>query len=177
MVPLLVAVRDHLGVHHIGYCPSQALINAVEVGTELFEFRGECLVVVCHVQEGPSRRIDEAVLLPDGEDIFLQAHVFEPIERNRSDFDALGSFEVVVHLRILIKQSPDLLHLLIVIATVLVTEKLIESLQLTELNYAVVFQVRGHEDLIDILQLLSLQLVGGVDHKLCKVVQLNCLLV
>ena len=52
----------------------------------------------------------------------------------------------------------------------LIAKKLIENLKLTELEHTIVLQISSHEDIVDVLQLLSLQLIGRVNDKLCKIV-------
>lgn len=59
----------------------------------------------------------------------------------------------------------------------LITKQFVKCPKLDELEYSVVLQVGCHEDLVDILQFLRLQLIGCVDHKLGEVIQLHCLLV
>lgn len=55
----------------------------------------------------------------------------------------------------------------------LIAKELVECFELIELQHAVIIQISGHEDVVDILQLFSLKLVSCVDHKLSKVIKLD----
>ena len=62
-------------------------------------------------------------------------------------------------LSVLIEEGADLVHLQVHVTAVLTTKQAIERLELIERDNTVVIQVTGHEDLIDVLHLLSLQLI------------------
>jgi len=129
---------------------------AVEVLAQFLKLLRKCVLIVRHVQESLRRGIDEAVLLPDREHVALQAELFEGFVADAAYFDALRSADVREDLVVVVENVADFLHLLVAIATVLITEQLVKCLQLIELQYAVMVQVCCHEDLLDVLQLLSL---------------------
>ena len=78
-----------------------------------------------------------------------------------------------MELCVLTEKASDLLNRRTRVPAVLVAEKSIQSLDFAEGQHSVAFQVGCHEDFVNVLQLLGLQLVRGVDHELGKVVELH----
>ena len=132
-------------------------------------------MIVRHVEERLGRSIDEAVLLPDRKDIPVQTKLLERLVADASYSYALRSLDVGVGLAELVEQIPNLSHLLVSIPARLIAKELIEGLQLVELENIIVVKVSCHKDLIDVLKLLSLELVSCVDDELGEIVQLDCL--
>ena len=132
-------------------------------------------MIVRHVEERLGRSIDEAVLLPDRKDIPVQTKLLERLVADASYSYALRSLDVGVGLAVLVEQISNLGHLLVPIRARLIAKELIEGLQLVELENIIVVKVSCHKDLIDVLKLLSLELVGCVDDELGEIVQLDCL--
>ena len=132
-------------------------------------------MIVRHVEERLGRSIDEAVLLPNGKDIPVQTKLLERLVADASYSYALCSLDVGVGLAVLVEQVPNLSHLLVSIPASLIAKELVEGLQLVELENIIVVKVSCHKDLVDVLKLLSLELVGCVDDELGEIVQLDCL--
>lgn len=132
-------------------------------------------MIVRHVEERLGRSIDEAVLLPDRKDIPVQTKLLERLVADASYSYALRSLDVGVGLAVLVEQVPNLSHLLVSIPARLIAKELIEGLQLVELENIIVVKVSCHKDLVDVLKLLSLELVSCVDDELGEIVQLDCL--
>ena len=132
-------------------------------------------MVVRHIEERLGCGVDKAILLPDREDIPIQAKLLEGVVANASNSNAFRSLDVGVGLAVLVEQISNLDHLLVSIPTRLIAKEFIEGLQLVELENIVVVQVSCHKDLINVLKLFSLKLVGRVDDELGEIVQLNCL--
>ena len=132
-------------------------------------------MIVRHVEERLGRGIDEAILLPDREDVLIQAQLLKRLVADASHSDALRSLDVGVGLAELVEEITNLDHLLVSIPARLIAKEIIEGLQLVELENVIVVQISCHEDLIDVLKLLSLELVGCVDDELGEIVQLDCL--
>ena len=132
-------------------------------------------MVVRHIEERLGCGVDKAILLPDREDIPIQAKLLEGVVANASNSNAFRSLDVGVGLAVLVEQISNLSHLLVSIPARLIAKELIEGLQLVELENIVVVQVSCHKDLINVLKLFSLKLVGRVDDELGEIVQLNCL--
>ena len=132
-------------------------------------------MVVRHIEERLGCGVDKAILLPNREDIPIQAKLLEGVVANASNSNAFRSLNVGVGLAVLVEQISNLSHLLVSIPARLIAKELIEGLQLVELENIVVVQVSCHKDLINVLKLFSLKLVGRVDDELGEIVQLNCL--
>ena len=132
-------------------------------------------MIVRHVEERLGRSIDEAVLLPDRKDIPVQTKLLERLVADASYSYAFRSLDVGVGLAVLVEQVPNLSHLLVSIPARLIAKELIEGLQLVELENIIVVKVSCHKDLVDVLKLLSLELVSCVDDELGEIVQLDCL--
>ena len=66
-----VLVTNSFLIHHIVHSIEKPLVNLVNVGTQLLELNAEGLLVVGHVEEGARRSVDETILLPDCENVFL----------------------------------------------------------------------------------------------------------
>ena len=132
-------------------------------------------MIVSHVEERLCCSVDEAVLLPDCEDIPVQTKLLERLVADASHSDALRSLDVGVGLAEFVEEITNLDHLLVSIPARLIAKEIIEGLQLVELENVIVVQISCHEDLIDVLKLLSLELVGCVNDELGEIVQLDCL--
>ena len=145
-------------------------MDVVQVGIELVKLVVEQILVVCDVKVRLRSCIDEAVLLTDCEDIFFEAESLKVVDCDCSDLQAFRAFDILLYSGILVEQVPDLLHLYIDIATVLIAKKFVQNLKLTELEHTIVLQISSHKDIVDVLQLFSLQLIGRVNDKLSKIV-------
>ena len=77
-------------------------------------------MIICHVEESLGRRIDKAVLLPDGKDVPIQAQFLEGLIANASHFHTLRTLDIGVSLAVLVEQVSNLDHLLISIPTGLI---------------------------------------------------------
>ena len=149
------------------------MINALKILAQLFKLHRERFLVVCHVEESPRRSIYKAVLLPDREYIPFQAKFLKGLITDTFDFHPLCTSDIRVDFAKLIEYVSNFDHLLVAIPAILIAEKLIKGFQLVKLEDTVIIQISCHEDLIDVLKFLRLQLVSCMHNKFRKIVQLH----
>ena len=128
LVALLVVVRDDIRIHNISYSIWQALVDILKIHTKLLKLICERLLIVRHVEESLRRCINEAILLPNSENILIQTEFLEVLIADTTNLDALRSLDIRVSLRVLVEQVTNLKQLFLFISTVLITEKFVQSL-------------------------------------------------
>ena len=128
-------------------------------------------MLIGDIEELTRCSVDKTILLANRENVFFKTKIFEPIVDDASDFQTFfTNLRVDMVLSIFIEQATNLSHLRVHIPTVLTAEKSIERLELIKCDDAIAIKVTCMENLMNILQFLSLQLVRSMNHELSELI-------